>query len=63
MTDQPKPGGATMLLLTVFAALLQLTVMVLLATDRIRASLVVPLLALVLIFGLIPAMAFIKSKK
>ena len=63
MTDQPKAGGATILLLTAFAALLQLTVMVLLATDRIRVSLAIPLLALVLIFGLIPAMAFIKSKK
>ena len=63
MTDQPKPGGATIFLLTAFAALLQLTVMVLLATDRIRVSLAIPLLALVLIFGLIPAMAFIKYKK
>ncbi len=63
MTDQPKPSGAKILLLIKFAALLQTIVMVLLATDRIRASLAVPLLALVLIIGLIPAAAFIKSRK
>lgn len=63
MTDQPKPSGATVLLLIQFAALLQTIVIVLLTTDRIRVSLAVPLLALVVIFGLIPAAAFIKSKK
>ncbi len=63
MTDQPKLGGATVLLLIKFAAVLQTIVMVLLATDRIGISLAVPLLGFVLIFGLIPAAAFIKSKK
>jgi hypothetical protein len=38
-------------------------VMVLLATDRITVSVAVPLLALVVIFGLIPAAVFLKSKK
>ncbi len=63
MTDQPKPGEAKILLLIKFAALLQTIVMVLLTTNRIRVSLAVPLLALVVIIGLIPAAAFIKSKK
>ena len=55
MTDQPKPGRKTILVLTAFATLLQLAVMILLATDRIRVSLAVPLLALVVIIGFIPA--------
>ena len=63
MTEQPKLNGATVLLLIKFAALLQTIVIVLLTTDRIRVSLAVPLLALVVIFGLIPAAAFINSKK
>ena len=63
MTDQPKPSGATTLLLVKFAVVLQTIVIVLLATDRIVVSLAVPLLALVVIFGLIPAAAFIRPKK
>jgi len=63
MTDQPKLGGATVLLLIQIAAGLQTLVIILLTTDRIRDSLAVPLLGLVLIFGLIPAAAFVKSKK
>ena len=55
MTDQPKPGRKTILVLTAFAFLLQLTVMILLATDRITVALAIPLLAGVLIFGVIPA--------
>ena len=51
------------MLLIKFAALLQTIVIVLLTTDRITVSLAVPLLALVVIIGLIPAAAFIKSKK
>jgi len=63
MTDQPKPSGATTLLLIEFAVVLQTIVIVLLATDRIAVSVAVPLLALVVIFGLIPAAVFIKSKR
>ena len=63
MTDQPKPSGATTLLLIEFAVVLQTIVIVLLATERITVSVAVPLLALVVIFGLIPAAVFIKSKK
>ncbi len=63
MTDQPKLSGATVLLLIKLAAVLQTIVIVLLTTDRIGVSLAVPLLGLVLIFGLIPAAAFTKSKK
>ena len=63
MTDQPKLSAATTLLLIKLAAALQVIVMVLLATDRIRDSLVVPLLGIVLVFGLIPAAAFLKPKK
>ena len=63
MTDQPKPSGATTLLLVKFAVVLQTIVIVLLATDRITASVAVPLLALVVILGFIPAAVFIKSKK
>jgi len=63
MADQLKLSGATVFLLVQFAAVLQTIVMVLLATDRIRSSVAVPFLGLVLIFGLIPAGAFVKSKK
>jgi len=63
MTEQPKLSGATVLFLIKLAAVLQTIVMVLLATDRIAGSLAVPLLALVLIFGLIPAGVFIKPKQ
>ena len=63
MTDQPKLSAATTLLLIQLAAALQAIVMLLLATDRIRDSLVVPLLGIVLVFGLIPAAAFLKPKK
>lgn len=63
MTDQPKLSRSTVLLLIKSAAVIQIIVMVLLATDRMGGSLAVPLLALVLIFGLIPAAAFINSKK
>jgi len=51
------------LLLIEFAVVLQTIVIVLLATERITVSVAVPLLALVVIFGLIPAAVFIKSKK
>ena len=63
MADQPKLSEATTLLLIKGAAVVQTIVMVLLTTDRMGVSLAVPLLGLVLIFGLIPAAAFIKSKK
>ena len=63
MTDQPKLSAATVLLLIKSAAVLQTLVMVLLATDKMGDSLAVPLLGLVVIFGLIPAAAFINSKK
>jgi hypothetical protein len=63
MTDEPKLSGGTVLLLIQSAAILQVIVMVLLAVDRIKFSVAVPLLGLVLIFGLIPAGAFVKSKK
>ena len=62
MTDQSKPG-AKILLSIAFAAILQTMVIVLLTTDKISVSLAVPLLALVIIIGLVPAAAFIKSKK
>jgi len=52
----------TVLFATGFASLLQLLVMVGLATDRIAVSAVVPILGIVLVFGLLPAMAFIKSR-
>ena len=63
MTDQPKPGRKTFVVLTNFAALLQTTVIVLLTIDRITVALAIPMLALVVIVGLLPAMAWIKSNK
>lgn len=55
--------GATVLLLLKVAAVVQLLVMILLATDRLGTSSAVPLLALVLIFGLIPAAVFAKANR
>jgi len=63
MADEFQLRGTTILLLVQSAAVLQIIVMVLLATDRIKGSMAVPLLGLVLLFGLIPAGAFVKSKK
>ncbi len=63
MADKLQLRGATVLVLIQVAALLQVIVMILLATDRIERSIAVPLLGLVLIFGLMPAGAFAKSKK
>ena len=63
MAEKFELRGTIVLLLIQSAAVLQVIIMVLLATDRIKGSMAVPLLALVLIFGIIPAGAFVKSKK
>jgi hypothetical protein len=63
MAEQPKLTAATVLMLVQVATLVQTIVLVLLATEKIRPSVAVPLLALVVIFGLIPAGAFAKSKR
>jgi hypothetical protein len=63
MAEQPRLSGRTVLLLVQVAAVVQTVVLVLLATEKLEASAAVPLLALVVIFGLIPAGAFAKSKK
>ena len=62
MTDKPNSTRVTILFATGFAVLLQILVMVLLATDRITTGAAVPLLGIVVAFGLLPAMAFIRSK-
>lgn len=62
MTDKPGPTRKTMLFAIGFAVLLQLLVMLFLATDRITSGTAVSMLSIVLIFGLLPAMAFIKSR-
>lgn len=62
MTDKPIFTRKTILFATGFAALLQLLVMLFLATGRIPSGTAVSMLSLVLIFGLLPAMAYIKSK-
>lgn len=62
MTDKPSPTRKTILFATGFAVLLHLLVMLFLATDRITSGAAVSMLSLVLIFGLLPAMAYIKSK-
>ncbi len=62
MTDKPNNTRMTLLFATGFAALLQILVMVFLATNRITVSIAIPLLGIVVAFGLLPAMAYIKSK-
>lgn len=53
MTDERKPRRATIFILGGLALLLQLIVMILLATDRMTAAPAVPMLALVVVFGLL----------
>lgn len=62
MSDKPINTRMILLFAMGFAALLQILVMVLLATNRITISLAIPLLGMVVAFGLLPAMAYIKSK-
>lgn len=62
MSDKPGSTRLVILFATGFAVLLQLLVMLFLATDRITTGAAVSMLSIVLIFGLLPAMAFIKSK-
>ena len=62
MTNNPNSTRLTLLFATGFATLLQTLVMILMATDKISNSVAVPMLGIVVIFGILPAMAFIKSK-
>ena len=61
MTDKRNATRVTLLFTTGSAFVLQTLVMILLATDNIATGVAVPLLAIVGAFGLLPAMAYIKS--
>ncbi len=61
MTDQARAGGTNLFAMTAFATVLQIVVMILLATDRMSVDLAVPMLGLVLIVGLLPALAALKK--
>ena len=62
MNDTPSSNRKWLLFATGSAALLQLLVMLLMATDRISSGLAVALLGIVVVVGILPAMAFIKSR-
>lgn len=55
--DQAPGGRKNLAPLMVFATVLQMAVMILLATDRITTDVAVPMLGGVLIVGLLPALA------
>jgi hypothetical protein len=63
MADRAKSVAAVVNFLSVFGALLQLLIMLLLATDRISVSVVVPMLGFILITGMLMPMALKKSTK
>ena len=54
MTDMPSSNRKRLLFATGFAALLQMLVMVLIATDRISSGLALALLGIVVIVGILP---------
>ncbi len=62
MAELPGSPRTRLLFSTGFATLLQLLAMILLATDKISGSEAVPILGIVLIFGLLPAIAFVRSR-
>ena len=62
MTDKANSNRTRLLFATGFALLLQTLVMVLLATDRMSVRMAVPILGMVVIIGILPAMSFIKSR-
>jgi hypothetical protein len=63
MADRVKSVAAVISFLSILGAFLQLLIMLLLATDRISASVVVPLLGFTLITGMLMPMALKKSTK
>ena len=62
MAELPGSTRTRLLFSTGFATFLQLLAMILITTDKISGGEAVPMLGIVLIFGLLPAMAFIKSR-
>ena len=61
MADQSKSPAAILTFLNIFSVVLQITIMLLLATDRIKTSLAVPMLGIVVLTGFILPMALKKS--
>lgn len=62
MAELPGSTRSRFLFATGFTTVLQLLTMIFLATDKITSRGAVPMLGIVVIFGLLPAMAFIKSR-